>query len=211
VFIEVKIEVFMFKVLLASGNMGKLSEIQALLMDMDLSLITPSMIGIYLDVLEDGDTYQQNAVLKAVSYAKSSGFITIADDSGLEVDVLDGLPGIRSARFAPGPGATDADRRRYLLEKLLGYPPPWVARFRCVVALATPAGEVKCSEGVCEGEIIPEERGQGGFGYDPIFSLPELGRTMAELTMDEKNLLSHRAVAIQTARPLLLSMLNSST
>ncbi len=109
--------------------------------------------------------------------------------------------------FYPIPNATDADRRKYLLERLGGTPRPWTARFRATIAIAFPSGEVKLATGQCEGEIIPEERGRNGFGYDPIFFIPELGQTMAELEMDEKNRLSHRARAIQNAIPMLKEIL----
>jgi len=120
------------------------------------------------------------------------------------------LPGIRSARFSTKPGATDADRRAFLLQRLKPYPPPWQARFRCTVAIATPQGELHLAEGECPGEIIPVERGDNGFGYDPIFLLTELGLTMAELSTEEKNRLSHRARAIQAARPLLTKLITSA-
>jgi len=189
--------------LIATNNQGKLNEIQALLMDLGLELVTPAKLGIDLQVEESGKTYIENASRKGSAYASASGLLTMADDSGLEVDALGGLPGIYSARFSPEPGATDADRRAYLLKKLQDLPRPWTSRFRCLIALVTPVGEVHTSEGVCNGEIIPQERGQNGFGYDPIFLLPDLGRTMAELSMEEKNQLSHRARAIQAARPIL--------
>lgn len=197
------------KILVATGNPGKLVEIQALLDEPSLTLLTPAMLGLGLEVEETGATYAENAALKALAYAQAAGLLTLADDSGLEVAALGGLPGIRSARFSAKPGATDADRRAYLLERLQGQPRPWRAHFHCTVALATPAGELRFAEGQCPGEIIPEERGQNGFGYDPIFLLPELGRTMAELGMEEKNRLSHRARAIKAARPILLTMLTS--
>ncbi len=133
-------------------------------------------------------TYAENAARKAQAYSIASGIFTLGDDSGLEVDVLNGAPGIYSARYAPQVGATDADRRAYLLQQLSPYPSPWIARFNCTVALASPDGDVHFAHGICPGEIIPEERGVNGFGYDPIFLLTEMGRTMAELTMDEKNL-----------------------
>lgn len=193
----------MRKLLLASENRGKIKEILALLADMDLELVTPGGIGLHLDIAEVGSTYAQNAAIKAQAYAQASNLLTLADDSGLEVDVLGGMPGIRSARFSPLPGATDADRREYLLQKLRQHPRPWTAHFRCVTALVTPDGAQHLAEGACPGEIIPQERGTSGFGYDPIFLLPHLGRTMAELTMQEKNQLSHRARAIQAARPSL--------
>jgi XTP/dITP diphosphohydrolase len=139
--------------------------------------------------------------------------ITLSDDSGLEVDALDGLPGLRSARFAPKVNATDSDRRMYLLQRLQGKPRPWKARFHCVVAIVIPAGlvalEEQCqfAEGVCLGEIIPEERGNNGFGYDPVFLLPEIGRTMAELSIEEKNRLSHRSRAVRASLPILVDVL----
>ena len=193
----------MQKLLLASGNQGKIKEIQALLAGMSLALVTPGGIGLDLDVTETGVTYPQNAAHKARVYAKASKMLTLADDSGLEVDALDGSPGIRSARFSPLPEATDADRRDRLLEKLHPHPRPWSARFRCVVALVTPSSTLHLAEGACSGEIIPQERGTSGFGYDPIFLIAELGLTMAELSMHEKNHISHRARAVNAIRPVL--------
>lgn len=198
------------KLLLASYNRGKIQEIQALLADLPLELLLPSSINLILEVEEDGQTYQENAARKAHAFARASGYLSLADDSGLEVDVLGGKPGVHSARFSPLPGATDKDRRDLLLQTLQDKPRPWIARFRCVVALAAPSGEVWFSEGVCPGEIIPEERGQGGFGYDPVFFLPELGRTMAELSMEEKNRLSHRARALFAAKKILLDLASHS-
>jgi len=122
---------------------------------------------------------------------------------------LDGLPGLHSARFAPWTGASDADRRALLLESLQSKAPPWTARFRCIVAVASPSGETQFAQGTCPGVIISEERGQKGFGYDPIFLLPELGKTMAELDMEEKNQLSHRGRAVRVAYPILLEMLKN--
>ena len=197
----------MLKLLIASQNQGKLEEIQALLKDLDIELILPQNIGLNLNIKEDGQTYAENAFLKAKAFAQSSGLITLADDTGLEVEALDGQPGLYSARFAPQLNATDADRRRYLLQKLAPSPRPWTALFRCVVALYHPDGTLHFSEGICPGEIIPEERGQHGFGYDPIFQVQSMSRTMAELTMAEKNLLSHRAKAILAVRPKLILIL----
>jgi len=189
--------------LVATGNPGKLIEIQSLLNDIRIELVTPDEIGISVSVVENGDTYEENAALKARAFALASGLMTLADDSGLEVDVLNGLPGIRSARFSPLPNATDADRRTYLLNMLKIHPRPWQAHFHCTVAIATPLGALYYSQGNCPGEIIPDERGNNGFGYDPIFLLPEMGLTMAELTMDQKNRLSHRARAVKAALPIL--------
>lgn len=196
------------KLLVATGNPGKLREFRALLDLPGLRLLTPADLGLQIDVAEVGATYAQNAALKAAAFARTAGLLTLADDSGLEVDALDGLPGIRSARFAPQPGATDADRRAYLLQRLEGLPRPWSAHFHCTVALATPAGGMMFAEGQCPGEIIPEARGQNGFGYDPIFLLPALGRTMAQLSEEEKNRLSHRARAVMAAQPLLAVLLS---
>jgi XTP/dITP diphosphohydrolase len=194
----------MLKLLLASNNSGKLREILALLEDLPLELVTPRQAGLLLDVAEDGSTYAENAARKALAFSRAGGMLTLADDSGLEVEALHGEPGLHSARYLRKPGATDADRRAFLLQKLKGLPRPWQARFRCTVALADPSGEIQFAEGACSGEIIPEERGQDGFGYDPIFLLPDLGRTMAELSLEEKNRLSHRARAIIAARQLLI-------
>jgi XTP/dITP diphosphohydrolase len=196
----------MNKLLIASGNPGKLLEIQALLIGMPFELVYPSQLGYPLSVVEDGTTYAENAARKALAFTGASGLITLADDSGLEVERLGGLPGLHSARFSPLPGASDADRRAYLLEKLDKFPRPWEAKFKCTVAIALPGGEVHYTEGECEGEIIPVERGSGGFGYDPIFLIPESGNTMAELSMEEKNRLSHRARAILAAKPLLMAI-----
>ncbi len=195
------------KLLLATNNKGKRDEIQSLLGDLDIELVTPADIGLALDVAEDGATYAENATLKAVAFAEASGLVSMADDSGLEVDALGGQPGLHSARYSAKPGATDTDRRAYLLENLRDHPRPWPAHFHCTVALAKPGGKVRLAEGNCPGEIIPTERGNNGFGYDPIFLVPELGRTMAELTMDEKNRLSHRARAVTAARPLIMALL----
>lgn len=204
----------MIQILIATGNPGKLREIAALLHGLPADLVLPRQLGIDLEVKETGQTYAENAALKAAAFARRSGLITLADDSGLEVDALDGRPGVHSARFAPWSGATDADRRRLLLERLAGKPRPWTARFRCVVSIVVPHPDGRTgrydTEGVCPGEIIPDERGSDGFGYDPIFMLPELGRTMAQLSMEEKNVVSHRARAILDARPRLLELLGSS-
>ncbi|MCS7010124.1 MAG: RdgB/HAM1 family non-canonical purine NTP pyrophosphatase [Anaerolineales bacterium] len=195
----------MKKLLIASNNRGKLVEILALLGDLGLELITPADLGLTIDVLEDGQTYAENAAKKAQAFLEASGLPTLADDSGLEVDALGGRPGLHSNRFGPQP-STEASRRRYLLEMLQDKPRPWTARFRALIAIAVPGRPMQFTEGVCEGEIIPEERGQGGFGYDPLFYLPALGKTMAELSLEEKNRLSHRARALMQARPILQAL-----
>jgi XTP/dITP diphosphohydrolase len=194
--------------LLATNNQGKLVEIHSILSEnphpvVQLRLAIPADLQLELDVEETGNSYTENASLKAIAFCKASGLISLADDSGLEVDALNGEPGIRSARYAPVPDATDAKRRAYLLSRLQDQPRPWSAHFHCTVAIATPEGGLHFSEGQVYGEIIPEERGANGFGYDPIFYIHELGKTMAELSMDEKNQLSHRARAVRAALPLL--------
>ena len=155
---------------------------------------------------ETGSSFEQNACVKAREYATLSGLLTLADDSGLEVDALDGAPGVLSARYG-GPGKSDEDRVVILLENLKDV--PWderSGRFRCVIAIAWPSGEVKTVAGVVEGVIQYETRGANGFGYDPVFNLPHLGCTMAELSLEEKNSLSHRGQAARRAAALLRSM-----
>jgi XTP/dITP diphosphohydrolase len=193
----------MHKLLLATNNTGKVSEIKALLSGVSLTLLTPAELGLVLEVPEDGLTYAENASKKARAFSQASGLPALGDDSGLEVDALRGLPGLHSHRFSPIPDATDADRRKYLLEKLQEASRPWTARFRATVAVVLPSGETHLTSGQCDGEIIPDERGSNGFGYDPIFLISGMDRTMAELEMDEKNRLSHRALAIQNAIPII--------
>jgi len=197
----------MKEMLVATANQGKLREIRVLLQDTHIRLITPADLNLSLDIEEDGLTYAENAARKARAFSLATGMLALGDDSGLEVVILDSAPGIFSARYAPQAGATDADRRVYLLQQLTPYPRPWDARFVCTVALASPDGAIHYAQGICSGEIIPKERGANGFGYDPIFLLPERGRTMAELTMEEKNQLSHRAQALLAIRPVILSLL----
>lgn len=192
--------------LIATTNRGKQAEFRQLLRGLKAHLLFPQDLGLSLEVKESGQTYAENAALKARVWAQASGLLTLADDSGLEVEALGGAPGLYSARYAPQPQATDADRRRHLLRNLAGHPRPWKAQFRCVLAIAEPQGPIHFAEGVCPGEIIPEERGAHGFGYDPIFLLPQKGKTMAELTPEEKNRLSHRGRAVQAAWPLLMAL-----
>lgn len=193
----------MNRLLIATNNKGKVKELQALLNDTGIELVTPAQIQLELDVPEDGHTYAENASKKSIAFAQASGLVALADDSGLEVDALGGAPALYSARYSPKPNATDKDRRIYLLQNLKDKSRPWTARFHATIAIATPDNQLQITEGFCEGEIIPEERGAGGFGYDPIFLLPELGKTMAELSMGEKNRLSHRARAVMKAKPVL--------
>ena len=190
------------RLLLATRNRGKVSEFRDLLADLpDLELLGLDDVPPLPEVVEDGDTFEDNAVKKALSIAQGSGFLVLADDSGLEVDALHGAPGVYSARFA-GPGATDADNNRKLLDNLKEIPEACrSARFRCALALARPATAppgaevVRLEHGVCQGRILFEPRGSHGFGYDPVFLPREYDRSMAELSAEEKNRISHRARA----------------
>jgi len=193
----------MNKLLIATNNPGKVAEIRALLDELGIDLLIPADLDIRLEVAEDGRTYAENASKKAAAFALTARMVSLGDDSGLEVDALGGQPGVHSHRFVPLPEASDADRRKYLLQRLKDSPRPWTAHFHAAVAVAAPGEAVRLAFGRCDGEIIPEERGSNGFGYDPIFWIPELGRTMAELDMDEKNRLSHRARAVKNAIPIL--------
>jgi XTP/dITP diphosphohydrolase len=195
-------------VLIASGNRGKLVEFQEIFNGERFNLLLPADLGLRLQVEETGSTYAENAALKARAYALASGLVCLADDSGLEVDALEGAPGLYSARYAPQAGASDADRRAFLLSELAkrAAPTPWLAHFHCTVAIGSPAGDVLLAEGDCEGEIIAEERGSNGFGYDPIFFLAQYAKTMAEISSELKNKISHRALAAKAALPLLYRM-----
>ncbi len=187
--------------LIATANAGKLCEMGALLGQLDAQLVSMADVGARQEI-EEGSDYAENARGKAATLARITGNWTVADDSGLEVDVLGGAPGPRSARIA-GAGASDADRRRMLLGLLQPHPRPWTARFRCTIALASPEGAVDLAVGVCEGEIVPTEVGTGGFGYDPIFLVAGREQTMAELPEADKNRISHRARAVQALLPAL--------
>ena len=199
----------MKKLLLASRNMGKCREMRVLLQPLGVEIIDVFELGNDVCVDEIGKTYAENASLKAGVFAEHFQIWAIGDDTGLEVDALDGAPGLHSARLA-GPGGSDGDRRKTLLSLLGAHSRPWTARFRCVVALAGPEGGIDLAEGACEGEIIPDERGDGGFGYDPIFLIKGFGRTMAEISPEEKNRVSHRARAVQALFPTLISRLGDS-
>jgi XTP/dITP diphosphohydrolase len=199
----------MIKLLLGTNNPGKIREIRSLLGGLEQEVLTPKELGLDLKVKETGNSYQENAIIKAQAFAKAAKLWCLADDSGLEVEVLDGAPGLYSSRYAGKPGATDADRRRALLQNLAGVPRPWKAAFRCTVALCSPDGRIFIKEGVCQGEIIPEERGAGGFGYDPIFQLAEADSTMAELSPEVKNELSHRGQAVRLIRPHLEELIRT--
>jgi len=191
------------KLLLATNNQAKVREYKSLLQNLSYELVTLAEQGITTVVDEVGESLEENARLKATLLAAESRLLALADDSGLEVDVLGGEPGHLSARYA-GENASDKDRVNYLLLRLKGV--PWEkrsARFRCVIAIATPDGEVEFCSGECQGFITLEPRGEQGFGYDPIFYLPELDKTMAELPLEVKNRVSHRGQAVRKVYQLL--------
>ncbi len=195
------------RLLVATSNPGKQREYRALLRDVPAEIVFPDELGITLKVEEDGATFRENAAKKAVALANASGLPALADDSGLEVDTLGGEPGVRSSRWA-GEDADDPRRRAFLLDRLRGIPAPRTARFVCVIAIASPGGEVQYAEGECRGEITLAERGANGFGYDPLFQPEGRSVTMAELTAEEKNALSHRARAARAAIPIIKRLLD---
>jgi XTP/dITP diphosphohydrolase len=191
--------------LLATTNQHKLGEYRAIFSDLPFKLLSLHDIALNMDVEETGTTFAENAVLKAVAYARASGLLTLADDSGLEVDALGGAPGVYSARFA-GSEVSYEERFRLILERLKGLPAERrTARFRCVIAVAEPSGYCRTVEGIIEGKIADAPRGENGFGYDPIFLVPDLGKTTAELTPELKNRISHRGRAAQLAAGVLQS------
>ncbi len=192
-----------YKLLLATNNQAKVREYRSLLQNLHFELVAPAELGIITVVDEIGESLEENARLKATTLAAESRLLALADDSGLEVDALGGKPGRLSARYA-GEKASDKDRISYLLAQLKDV--PWekrLARFRCVIAIATPAGEVELYCGECSGFITFEPKGEQGFGYDPIFYLPELNKTMAELPLEIKNQVSHRGQAARKVYPVL--------
>jgi len=173
---------------IATGNAGKLGEYRQLLAGTGLTLM-----GVDPGVAEVGTTYAVNAQIKAEAAREALGLPAVGDDSGVEVDVLKGFPGIHSARIGP----TQKDRTQALLDRLKGHPRPWLARFVCTIALAVPGRATQFFDGECRGEIVPEWRGEAGFGYDPIFLVPEAGRTFGEMSPEEKADYSHRARAVR--------------
>jgi XTP/dITP diphosphohydrolase len=176
------------RLVIATGNTGKLREYRELLADTGFELVAFDS-----GVEEVGETYAENARLKAETATARSGLPALGDDSGVEVEALGGFPGLRSARLGP----TQEARTAELLGRLEGIPRPWKARFVCVIALATPKQPIEFFEGECRGEIVPEWRGEAGFGYDPIFLVPGTGKTFGEMAPEEKRLYSHRARAVR--------------
>lgn len=199
------------KIIFATGNEGKMREVKEILRDMDVEVLSMKEAGIETEIEEDGSTFEDNAVIKAKAVAAAagqSGAIVLADDSGLEIDYLNKEPGIYSARYL-GENTSYAVKNQNLIDRLKGVPDPErTARFVCVIAAALPDGKVITARGVIEGRIDHEEKGSGGFGYDPIFYVPELGRTTAQLDMEEKNRVSHRARALNAMKTELKKVLS---
>ena len=191
--------------LVATTNRHKLEEYRTIFSDIPFQLLSLDDIRLDLDVEETGTTFRENAELKALAYARASGLLSLADDSGLEIDALGGAPGVYSARFA-GVDTPYEERFRILFERLHGLPMAQrTARFRCVITIAEPSGYHQSVEGSIEGVITDVPRGANGFGYDPIFLVPELGKTTAEIPPEQKNQISHRGRAARLARTLLES------
>ena len=176
------------RLVVATGNTGKLREYRELLAGAGVELV-----AFDTEVDEVGETYEENARLKAETAAERSGLPSLGDDSGVEVEALGGFPGIRSARLGP----SQEERTAELLRRLEGMPRPWNARFVCVLALANPGKSTQFFEGECRGEIVPQWRGEAGFGYDPVFLVPGAGKTFGEMPSDEKGQYSHRARAVR--------------
>ena len=191
------------KLLIATHNKGKKAEYTHIFRDLGIELLSLANLAVDTAIEETGKTYAENALLKARSHAADTGLVTLADDSGLDVDALDGAPGIYSARYA-GEEASDRDRYQLLLRNLESVPDERrTARFRCAIALVWPDGREMVVEGACEGCIAHEPRGENGFGYDPVFFVPDYECTMAELPPEVKNRISHRARAAVKAREIL--------
>jgi XTP/dITP diphosphohydrolase len=197
----------MIPLLIATRNSGKLRELYELLRDLPFELLSLNDIPEIVTIAETGQTFLENASLKAIGYAKQSGLLALADDSGLEVDALGGAPGVLSARYA-GDQTPDGERTRKLLNALADTGVPTrSARFVSVVAISSQSGKIlSVSEGVCEGHISPELRGTGGFGYDPVFIPVGFAQTFAELQPEVKNQISHRARALSAAHCYLASL-----
>jgi XTP/dITP diphosphohydrolase len=194
------------KLVLATGNADKVREIKAILGDLPVELMSLADFPEVEPAAEDGITFEENAIKKALHVFNATGLPALADDSGLEVDALDGKPGVHSARFA-GEGASYADNNRKLLDLLSGVPDDdRAARFVCVAVLVTPKGKLVMQRGEVKGRIIDHPRGEGGFGYDPVFYLRHEKKTMAELDEAQKNRISHRANALEGIRPFIISL-----
>lgn len=193
----------MKKVIFATSNEGKMREIRMILKDMDCEVLSLKEAGIEVDIVEDGSTFEENAMIKAKTIMELTGEIVLADDSGLEVDAMDKAPGIYSARFMGEDTSYDI-KNNYIIERLRGLPEEErTGRFVCVIAAAFPNREVHATRGVVEGFIAHKIEGENGFGYDPIFWVPEYKCTLAELSSDNKNKISHRGRALEAMKEIL--------
>lgn len=197
------------KIILATQNQGKVQELQELFLDEDIEVLSLLNIPDWEDVEENGETFADNAALKARAAVIRTGLVALADDSGLEVDALDGAPGVYSARYAGEPKDDERNNDKLLHQLETTPDDKRMARFRCALVMATPAGEEYLTEGTVEGRILRQRRGQGGFGYDPLFFVAELGQTTAELTLAQKNKISHRAQAFRKMIPILKDLIRS--
>ncbi|MAT98957.1 MAG: non-canonical purine NTP pyrophosphatase [Anaerolineaceae bacterium] len=200
----------MTKLLVATHNQGKVVEFAEMLQDLAIEWLSLDDVGVSQDIEETGHTFRENSVLKARAYAAETGLLTLADDSGLEVDALNGAPGVYTARYG-GVGLTAVQRYQKLLNDIKIVPEPKrTARFRCVIVLAAPDGTILGeSEGVCEGRIARAPVGDNGFGYDPVFYLPQFNKTMAQLPAAQKHQISHRGRAVQAIVPRLRELLKA--
>lgn len=195
------------RIIFATGNAGKMKEIRMILADLGIPVVSMKEAGITADIEENGTTFEENAIIKAKTIMEMTGEIVMADDSGLEIDYLDGAPGIYSARFMGEDTSYDI-KNRALIEKLDGVPDEKrTARFACSIACALPDGRILTSYGAMEGQIGYEIKGKNGFGYDPIFYLPEYGCSSAEISPEQKNELSHRGKALRSMKEKLQEIL----
>lgn len=193
----------MEKLIFATGNENKMKEIRMILADCGYEILSMKEAGIDIDIVEDGKTFEENAMIKAKAISEVAGCVVLADDSGLEVDALDKAPGIYSARFM-GEDTSYKIKNQAIIDKLEGVPDEErTARFVCAIAAAFPDGRVETRRGTIEGRIGYEEAGENGFGYDPIFYVPEFGKTTAQLSPEEKNQISHRGKALTMIKEVL--------
>ena len=191
------------RIIFATGNEGKMKEVRMILADMDYEIVSMKEAGVEIEIIEDGKTFEENALIKATAIMKETGELVLADDSGLEIDYFDKAPGVYSARYL-GEDTPYEVKNRVILERMEGVAEEKItARFVCAIAAVFPDGTTKTVRGTIEGIIGYESKGENGFGYDPIFYLPEYGCTSAELAPEEKNKISHRGKALQKMKELI--------
>lgn len=196
------------KIVLATGNRGKVEELKAILKDLQVEIASLKDFPRIGEIVEDGMTFEENALIKARAVCEATGLVAVADDSGLEVDYLNGTPGVYSARYA-GENKDDAANNEKLLAALKGVPKEKrTARFKCAIAVCCPDNRFYTAEGACEGVIAEDLKGRGGFGYDPLFLVPEYHQTFGELNAGVKNIISHRGKALEAVKPILIRLMN---